>query len=663
MLQLRKEFGELWREQPVLFAITIAALLVGVYVRSKGLGTWPLTADEYYIARSVQNVLRTGVPAYDCGGWYPRGLLFQYLIAPLQLSGMSPELAPRLIAALSSLAALPAVYILGIRAHGRTVGLLAVTILALSVWEVEIARFGRMYAPFQAVFAWYLVYFLKYTVDRDQRALWPMLALSIVGVLTWEGAALLALVNLLPPFLNHSSGRLSPRDGLYLASTTLLFLLIAWFVTLDVRLTGPEPPFPADYDDSLNKRTLVELEPTVAPWTTLAEHAVWAALALVLLGIALLAMRWVCTFRARWLTAIGLTAALGAALLHQFAACAAVIILLLMLRLIHWKELVSRAALPFHALLILSVAFWTAFGFLTNEWRSGEGASWLGDSSAVAVIYEFARFPDFLQEIVLPWSRAVPILGLVLLALIAIGVIRTIATDSDDLSVERVTQVVLVCMLLAASASDPPRHETRYLFFVYPLAVILALATIAQLVEAASRRKSLTTALTAVAALGVFALTEDFRLQHLLKIDSPEVNFRVDAIGGEEAHLQPRSDPRGAANWLAENSTDDQDLLINGVPTVDFYFTRFDFTYIDWQHRRFEAYACRRGTLERWGNLPLLYTVEAVEAQIANADQAFLVIDGQRLDGFLQRLTPWQPRVKWSSLDGRINIIELRGSG
>src|SRR5688572_16777615 len=310
MLRIRKEIGVLWREQPWLFAITCGALLFGVYARFKGLGTWPLTADEYYVARSVQNILRTGIPAYECGGYYPRGLLMQYLTAGLQLGGLSPELAPRLIAALCSLAALPAVYILGKRTHSSQIGSLAVIVLALSVWEVEIARFGRMYAPFQALFAWYLVYFLKYTIDRDHRALWPMLALSAVGMLIWEGAALLALVNFLPPFINHSSGRLSRNDAMYLAGAALLFLLIAWFATLDVRVGGSEPPFPADFDPSSNQRALAALEPTVPPWSTLASHPLWGALALIPLGLAFLAMRWIWDYKSRWLCAAGLIVAL-----------------------------------------------------------------------------------------------------------------------------------------------------------------------------------------------------------------------------------------------------------------------------------------------------------------------------------------------------------------
>ncbi|MCI0628873.1 MAG: hypothetical protein L0387_45720, partial [Acidobacteria bacterium] len=598
--------------------------------------------------------------AYECGGLYPRGLLFQYLIALLQLGGMSPEMAPRLIAALSSLAALPAVYILGRRAHSRTVGLLAVAILSLSVWEVEIARFGRMYAPFQAVFAWYLVYLLKYTVDREQRARWPMLILTIVGALAWEGAVLLALVNLLPPFLNHSSGRLSPRDLLYLAGATLLFVLIAWFVTLDVRLTGPEPPFPADYDDSLNKQALLELEPTVPPWTTLIDHAAWAVFALIPMGAAFVALRWIWTFRERWLVAIGFAVALAAAMFHQFAVLAALILLLLMLRLLNWKELFSRAAFPFHVAVMLSLAFWSAYGLLTNEWREGEGTAWPSDNRIVAIVYEFVRFPDILREIVWPWGQAVPILGLALLALSVIGVIRTIGHDNEGLSAERVIQVVLVCMVLAAAATNPPRHETRYVFFLYPLAVIVALTAIARVVEAAPRLKQRAAALTVVTSLVGFALTEDFRPRHLLNIDSAEVTFRVLAAGRAEAHYHPRSDPRGAANWLAEHATDDRDLVINGFPSVDFYFKKFDFTYIDWRHRRFEAYACQRGTLERWGNLPLLYTVDAVESQIDNADRAFLVLAGAHVDELVRQLARLQPQIAWTSIDGQVNVVAFK---
>jgi hypothetical protein len=117
-----------WQEQPILVAITIAVVPVGIY------------------ARSVENILHKGISEYDCGGFYPRGLLFRYPMAGLHLGGISPELAPRLIAAISSLIMLPAAYKLGQRFRSRTVRLLAVALPSLPVWEVEIAQFGRMCA-------------------------------------------------------------------------------------------------------------------------------------------------------------------------------------------------------------------------------------------------------------------------------------------------------------------------------------------------------------------------------------------------------------------------------------------------------------------------------------------------------------------------------------
>jgi hypothetical protein len=234
------------------------------------------------------------------------------------------------------------------------------------------------------------------------------------------------------------------------------------------------------------------------------------------------------------------------------------------------------------------------------------------------------------------------------------------ARKENDLSAERTIQVVLVCMVLAAAATNPIRDETRYVFFLYPLALIVALTAIARLMEAAPRLGQHAVALTVVASLIGFALTEDFKPLHLLNIDAAEVNFRVGAPAKEEAHYHPRSDPRGAADWLTEHAVDGRDLIINGFPSVDFYFKDFDFTYVDWRHRRFEAYACRRGTVERWGNLPLLYTVEAVASQIDSAERAFLVIDRAHLDELVQKLARLQPRIAWTSIDGDVNVVAFK---
>ena len=52
-----------------------AAILWGIYARFKGLGTWALGVDEFYISRSIDFILHSGIPEFPCGGLYQRGLI------------------------------------------------------------------------------------------------------------------------------------------------------------------------------------------------------------------------------------------------------------------------------------------------------------------------------------------------------------------------------------------------------------------------------------------------------------------------------------------------------------------------------------------------------------------------------------------------------------
>ncbi len=209
-----------------LYIVVAAALLAGLYGRFVGLGLWPLGVDEFYISRSIDNILRTGLPGFSCGGYYNRGVLYQYWVAGVRLFGLTPELAGRSVAAVCSLAVLPAAYLLGRRIHGSLTGCLAVIILSVSIWEVEMARFARMYAPFQAVFAWYLICYLRYIADPRRSAFVWMVALSVIGALTWEGGVLLAVGNLLAVVLARGHERLQPIDWKRLAGLVVLLALL-----------------------------------------------------------------------------------------------------------------------------------------------------------------------------------------------------------------------------------------------------------------------------------------------------------------------------------------------------------------------------------------------------------------------------------------------------
>ncbi|MBV8803541.1 MAG: glycosyltransferase family 39 protein [Sinobacteraceae bacterium] len=642
----------------LLGGLAAACIIAGTLARFWGLGRWPLAIDEYYFAQSVQNLLHFGIPRFPCGGLYVRGLVLQYASAALQWMGLSAELAPRLLAAVSSLILLPAIYQIGRRLGGRQLALLAIAILGLSVWEIEMGRFGRMYAPFQALFAWYVVFFLRYVIDGNRRALAPMLVLSALGFATWEGGLFLVLTNLLPPFIAHPDGRLTRRDWLYLGGCSLL-LIPAYVLTMaDLRTSGGEPTLPPDYVEPPDTPSLSRLDAALSPWTTLPAHIGWAIAALLPAALIFYAaMREVLTRRRGPLPALAILAILGCAALQQFQLALGLIILCVLLGILDGRELVSRESRPMQIALLACVLFWTAFGLSTNGWLT-PGLSPL--HKAMLLGYEFVRLPDTVREVAMPWARTVPLLALGLFLLVGACCLRACVYFKDTSLQERVLLTLFVILLLAAAASHPPRHETRYVFFLYPFAILFSLLTLQRLANALLGPTPVAAAAGALACIAAFLCSEDFRPVHLWNIDSAAINFRIGMSGRLAGHYHPRSDVRGAADWLRAHATPGTDIVIDSFPGVDFYYRQSDFYFVADADPRFEVWSCSRGTRQRWSNLPMIHSYDTLLAQIASGRRVWMVLETGGMDPILAKIPPGTWTVAWTSLKHDITIVSVR---
>lgn len=642
-----------WTTVALLLLLGVA-LAFGLYGRFVGIGLWPYGDDEFFIGRSIDHVLRTGLPRYACGGFYTRGLTFQYLVALVRLGGFAPEFSGRLVSAVCSLIGLPAAYLIGRRLHGRALGLMLVIVLSVSVWEIEMARFARMYAPFQSVFVWYVVYFLRYRVDGDRRALVPMVALSVLGVLTWEGGALLGVANLLPPLMNHERGRLRRGDGPYLLGM-LLLLGVLFLATHD--FSGASPPLPV----------AAQAAPASAPasaglvdWGALAHRPGWMLLYLLVpCTLSLWAARWVWSLRTQWLAACGLGLVLVSALLHQFALCGASLAIVLLADLVQPAQFTQRPARPYLPAILACAAFWAAFGLTTHVWNHppADDASqhaWLG------LALQLGGYPDIVGSILRPWGRTVPWLaiGIVLLAItLAVLLTRRKVQHARVISTLLILTLVLI---LAVGADPPPRIETRYTFFLYPLLIALSLDGLIAAVESWLGSSPETLALGVTLGLLLFGLSEDFQPAHVAKIDSRQVNFRLglNPLVADQYFL--RVEYRRGAQWLREHAHPGELVLVS-IPTIDQYYHRANFFFLPQDDPRYEEFACGQPPVDRWTNLPLLYGTDALATKVAAGQRILVVMYPYQVQPMLleAQRRGWPERLAWESEDGGMAVVAI----
>ncbi|HTT42599.1 MAG TPA: glycosyltransferase family 39 protein [Steroidobacteraceae bacterium] len=623
-----------------LLLIASAALALGAVARLRALGAAPLIVDEYFIVRSVQNVLNHGLPLFDCGGLYGRGLLLQYLAALLNLLGVSAETAPRWVSAVCGLAVMPAVYLTGRRVADPAAGLLVVSVLALSVWETELSRFGRMYAPFQAVFAWYVVCFLRRTVDDDREAAPWLAVLTIVGALLWEGGVLLALANFLPILIRQRSLNLSRAQWREAAGFMVLLAAVYWVDTTEFRFVEKVPSLPADYAAGTGDLLLDPWRTVPSVWELLRAHPAWLALAALPLSAVAFALRAVSARRRIDWAALVLLAALAGALAHQFVVSAAIVLLAALLRLTPAQELTSAAARAVYAAIAVCAVFWGVFCY---RYWSPPAATAL-THLPFWFLYPLLSFPDVVSQVLRPWGGAVPRLGAGLLVLLGVAAAQTLRENEAGTSPRRALLILCLVLLLVTCASDSPRHETRYLFYLYPTALILAFAALGQALRARVPGAA-APVVVAGTCLALFMLSEDFQPRHLLRVDEPAVLYRRSLNAAQQSHLLARDDVRAVAQWLQNQHAAHQAVIVSAVQGLDFYAPQVRYFYVDHDDFNFESYACRYGTIDRWSNLPLVQSTTQLAALVHPQQATYLVTYSARVAPLMAQLQSLQPRV------------------
>lgn len=193
----------------LLLAAIVSVTIVGFYLRYRCLGCLGFRWDEDLTSLAVKALLDKGVPELPSGMIYLRFYPYQWIVAAsVKIFGFS-EFSMRLPAVVFGTMLIPVSYYVGKKVHSEQAGLIVAACIAVSFWQVEMARTARMYAPFFLVYlvGAYAIFRVHYQ-DRERIfSVWVIplafLALSL-HQLAYSLAILLLLAIPLRPTLARS---------------------------------------------------------------------------------------------------------------------------------------------------------------------------------------------------------------------------------------------------------------------------------------------------------------------------------------------------------------------------------------------------------------------------------------------------------------------------
>ncbi len=599
--------------------LVIGSAAIGLLARFKGLGTWSFSGDEYHTAQSIRNILATGAPRFECGGYYIRGIALQYLSAALLYLGhFQEEWALRTLNAGLSLLAAPPLFLLARRVGGAKVALAVLALFFMSLWEIEYARFARMYGPFQAIFVWYVYFLYRVVVDSDWTSYRWLFALSVASLLVYEGGALLVLANFIPFSANSDAFRWR-----YLAISVVLVAIAYSFVSFDFRHWGAAEVISGEQavarQDGEAFAWPESLGPLVVPKlfiVFLIGDPTWGTLGVLCLAACLwVGYRLVTDGVLSYQSRVAYIAMLTLCVLNLFGMAVCLGLVFWMLRWVRFSDLHFKAVRWAGAVGAGCFLFWLSFGLLTTRWYvlfDGDVENPLWKTGVVLL-----KYPDVYLKIIHEWWIVQPITTMVLGGFAALGVFGAARTERGGDGVRLLAAVVVIFGLLVAALRQP-YYASRYTFFLYPIVLLLGTVGLHRAAVCIFRTPHVQGPVFVVAACTLVLVAEDFNIHHALNVDSKNINFRKGYLEEQKYHLWYRKDFRSPAQFINDRLTPGATVITTLLP-IDYYMERVDFVYRSRENPEYQNVVACGGEREIWTNARL----------ISREEQLFDLVDGR----------------------------------
>jgi len=586
--------------------LIIMIVIFGIMIRLKGLGKWPFgSTDEYFMAKSVENILASGFPKFKLGGYYVRGLVNQYLSVVLILLGFKEEFALRFIPVIFNIMSIPALYFLSKKISKKVAVYFVIIFFVLSTWEVEFSRFARMYAPFQAIFIWYVFFFYKIIIEYNQKYWSPLYLLSFLSIFVYEGGIFLILLNFFS-IIYHPIG--FSKKVLIKRSIVSFGLLIVAYSYLSFDFMGQRNISNLPNDLVLVHNSVGKLEFPIILLKFFPNHPNWILIFLLLFVLSIIGIRFILkNTQFPLITKVIFILLLLLSLFNLFGLLALLILLFFSMNWIKLNDIKSKFFKFSLIIYFVNFIYWVVFGLYINDWHSSFD-KFQSIQKLKKLLLVLIDYPHVYNNIVEEYIEVMPIFIISISVIIGIGIYVAFKDKYANQKGFRIFLSLIVLHFIFIGILRTPYHSTRYTFFLYPLILIVFISSLEKIWYKFFCNLKRANLFFVFSILFFLFISEDINFNHLLNIDSREVNFRMD-IGlnsPQAAHYIRRFDVRTPAKIVNQNMKTN-DIIIITFLTAEYYLKRVDYIYYDYRRKEFRNYSRSHGNREVWTNAKLIW--------------------------------------------------------
>lgn len=580
--------------------------LIGLYARFNGISIWPLADDEYHTVESVRKILEHGFPLFECDGIYARGILYQYFLATLNLIFSGNEaLIYRSANGVISLLALPAIYMIARRFISKEAAIICLMIYMTSVWEVEYARYIRMYMPFQVLFIWYIHFLLEVTTSNNISKLKYLLAISAASVLVYEEGLFITALNLLVIIFLYRTNYKNPKLWVFSTASLIIFVFSFLYLRVDFRHIFIENYLPPDVGELSHNHNAISHGPFQLPYTLINyvfHYHYWAAAGILLFGTCTTAFLWISNhYRSPQLLALSFFILLFS-IFNVFTLLTVAIISFYFLG---WLKF-DKPAKPviFYTIGTASAfcIYWLAFILNTDVllMMHGDGAA-INFKKALVTLF---KYPNYYDQVIYPWVSAQPIITLIIGGIVSTGIILDYLYKRESSIFINQSIIIILAISTMVAVAVQQYHNSRYTFLIYPLLIVITVYFLSSIISRLNLKKYGSITLL-IASLSLIFISDDHDLHHLVNINTHDINYRTDMSDERRFHLRNKMDFRSPALHI-NSQIMTSDIIITSVRPVHHYLERIDYYYINRKNNEFKNVSACNDTREFWTNAKLV---------------------------------------------------------